>query len=390
LEIAIVAGEASGDLHGALLARALRGRDPALSLWGIGGERMRDEGVELFHGIDEMAVLGFAEVAGRIPFFLRLAAKLRRALASRRPAALVLIDYPGFNLHLARAVRPLGIPVAYYVSPQVWAWGAGRVNAIRESVDRMIVILPFERAFYAERGVDAAFVGHPLVGVARPSRSREATRSALGVAADATLVGLFPGSRRQEVERHLPLFVGAVGRLRDGGLGSEQRVAAAIGRAGTIPEDALRATIAGLPIPVTTESYDLMAAADLLFVASGTATLEAAIVGTPMVVVYRTSPVSFALGRLLVRVPHVALANLVAGERLVPELIQREATPAALAAEAAAILRDPERQCATRDGFARIRTALGEPGAPDRAAEIVLSLARASGAPRAADRGAAR
>ncbi len=334
---------------------------------------MRDAGVEIERGIDELAVLGFAEVVGRLPFFARLLAERRRALRERPPDALVLVDYPGLNLRIARAARSLRVPVAYYVSPQVWAWGAGRVRAIRRSVDEMIVILPFEAAFYAARGVSATFVGHPLLEVARPARPRAETRRSLGIGADAPLVGLFPGSRVQEIERHLALFLEA-SRRAERALGGA--LSLAIGRAPTVPDALVRERIAGRDAPVTTETYDLMGAADLLLVASGTATLEAACVGTPMVVVYRTSRLSYALGRLVVRVPHIALANLVAGARVVPELVQGEATPEAIAREMTSILRDPGRAATMREAFAAIRARLGEPGAAGRAAEIVLRLAR--------------
>jgi lipid-A-disaccharide synthase len=334
---------------------------------------MREAGVAIERGIEELAVLGFAEVVGRLPFFARLLAERTRALRERPPDVLVLVDYPGFNLRLARAARSLGVRVAYYVSPQVWAWGAGRVRAVRRSVDEMIVILPFEAAFYAARGVAATFVGHPLLDVAKPKRGRAETRAALGVAPDAPLVGLFPGSRVQEVERHLALFVEAA-RRAETAVG--RPLALALGRAPTVPEALVRERLAGRDLPVTTETYDLMGAADLLLVASGTATLEAACVGTPMVVVYRTSPLSYALGRLVVRVPHIALANLVAGARVVPEFVQGEATPEAIAHALAAILGDPARGAAMREAFAGIRARLGEPGAAGRAAEIVLRLAR--------------
>lgn len=373
MEIAIIAGEASGDLHGSLLAREIRARAPGASLWGFGGEGMRAAGVAIDTAIDALAVLGFAEVVARLPFFARLGARLRRQLAERRPDAVVLVDYPGFNLRVAAAARGLGLRVAYYVSPQVWAWGAGRVRRVRESVDRMIVILPFEAPFYAERGVVADFVGHPLLDVAKPALGRDAVRARLGAPEGVPLVGLFPGSRIQEVECHLPLFAGALRRLESEGT----RVFAALGRARTVPATIVeRALGGGGSMPQTSDVYDLMGAADLLLVASGTATLEAACVGTPMVVVYRTSAVSYALGRLLVRVPHVALANLVAGRRAVPELIQGAATPARVAREAAAILGNPERGLQMRDAFREVRRRLGEPGAAGRAADIVLALAR--------------
>jgi lipid-A-disaccharide synthase len=375
VEIALFAGEASGDLHGALLAEEIAARRPGARIWGVGGEKMRGAGVEILHGIDELAVLGFAEVFVRLPFFLRLFGELRAAIESRRPDAVVLIDYPGLNLRLAKAAKSSGIPVAYYISPQVWAWGERRVSVIRRYVDRMIVVLPFEKPYYAERGVSASFVGHPLVSVARARRSRKETRRALGVPEGKPLVGLLPGSRAQEVRSHVPLFVEALAVGERAGVVAN----AALARAPTVPESLVEHFLARSPdrIAVTTDTYDLMDAADLLLVASGTATLEAAIFGTPMIVVYRTSPVSYAIGRALVRVPHIALANLVAGERIVPELVQDAATPARLGAEMASLLADDALRRSMRSKLAAVRARLGEAGAAGRAAEIVLDLARA-------------
>ena len=373
MEIALFAGEASGDLHGALLAQEISARSPGARIWGVGGEKMRAAGVEILRGIDELAVLGFAEVFVRLPFFLRLFGELRAAIEARRPDAVVLIDYPGLNLRLAKAAKNAGRPVAYYISPQVWAWGERRVSVIRRYVDRMIVVLPFEAPYYAERGVAASFVGHPLVSVARARRSREETRRALGVPDGKPLVGLLPGSRAQEVRSHVPLFVDALAVGARAGVVAR----AALARAPTVPTTLVEQLLARSqdPIATTTDTYELMDAADLLLVASGTATLEAAILGTPMIVVYKTSPVSYAIGRALVRVPHIALANLVAGERIVPELVQDAANPARLGAEMAALLADDARRDEMRSKLAAVRAKLGEAGAAGRAAEIVLELA---------------
>src|SRR5262245_56576963 len=275
----MIAGEASGDMQGALLARELRAREPAVRLHGIGGTRMREAGVDLERGIEELAVLDFAELFTRLPMFARLLGEEKRSLREHPPSALVLIGYPGFNLRLARAARALGIPVAYYVSPQVWAWGEGRVRAIRESVDAMIVILPFEKEFYAERGVAVEFVGHPLIDVAKPRLPREETRRALGASEETPLVGILPGSRVQEVDRHLALFLEAC-RRAEVLLG--RPIAAAVGRAPTVPMERLRGVIGERRVAVTDETYDLMAAADLVLVASGTATLGTACLRTPV------------------------------------------------------------------------------------------------------------
>ena len=375
MEIALFAGEASGDLHGALLAEEIAARRPGARIWGVGGEKMRAAGVEILRGIDELAVLGFAEVFVRLPFFMRLFGELRAAIEARRPDAVVLVDYPGLNLRLAKAAKQAGMPVAYYISPQVWAWGERRVSVIRRYVDRMIVVLPFEAPYFAERGVAASFVGHPLVSVARARRSREETRRALGVPDGRPLVGLLPGSRAQEVRSHVPLFVEALAVGARAGVVAS----AALALAPTVPASLVEQLLARSPDPIatTTDTYDLMHAADLLLVASGTATLEAAILGTPMIVVYKTSPVSYAIGRALVRVPHIALANLVAGERIVPELVQDAANPARLGAEMASLLADDARRGEIRSKLAAVRAKLGDAGAAGRAAEIVIELASA-------------
>lgn len=375
MEIALFAGEASGDLHGALLAEEIAARSPGARIWGVGGEKMRAAGVEILRGIDELAVLGFAEVFVRLPFFMRLFGELRAAIEARRPDAVVLVDYPGLNLRLAKAAKQAGTPVAYYISPQVWAWGERRVSVIRRYVDRMIVVLPFEAPYFAERGVVASFVGHPLVSVARARRSREETRRALGVPDGRPLVGLLPGSRAQEVRSHVPLFVDALAVGARAGVVTS----AALALAPTVPASLVEQLLARSPDPIatTTDTYDLMHASDLLLVASGTATLEAAILGTPMIVVYKTSPISYAIGRALVRVPHIALANLVAGERIVPELVQDAANPARLGAEMASLLADDARRGEIRSKLASVRAKLGEAGAAGRAAEIVIELASA-------------
>jgi len=373
MQIALFAGEASGDLHGALLAREILARSPGARLWGTGGSKMRDAGVEIVRGIDELAVLGFTEVFARLPFFLRLFGELKGLIAARRPDAIVLIDYPGLNLRLAKAAAAMEISVAYYVSPQVWAWGERRVEVIKRCVDRMIVILPFEESYFAARGVTARFVGHPLVDIAQGAAPRDGARRAFSPSAGARLVGLLPGSRAQEVRALLPILLDAIERVRAGGID----VDAVVARAPTVPEALIAKLLAGTKRPprVTTETYALLAAADLVLVASGTATLEAALFETPMIVVYKTSSLSYAIGRALVRVPHIALANLVAGERVVPELIQGSATGEAIAREMGALLGDDSRRAAMRAKLAGVRAKLGDPGAASRAAEIVVELA---------------
>jgi lipid-A-disaccharide synthase len=329
---------------------------------------MEAAGVTLVRGIEQLSVIGFAEVVGRLPAIVRLYREIRDRLRAQPPDAIVLIDYPGFNLRLARAASALGIPVIYYVSPQIWAWGERRLETIKAHVDTMIVILPFERDYYAARGVDARFVGHPLLSVAKASCAPGEFRARLGIAEGVPLVGLLPGSRVQEVRAHVSLLCDALAMVR----AQRGPVAAVIGRAPTVSETLLREALRGGDVRTTTDTYDLMASADCLVVASGTATLEAALFATPMIVIYRTSPLSYAIGKRVVRVPHIALVNLVAGERIVPELVQADARPHAIAGEIVSLLSDAGRRERMRAALRQVRGRLGEPGAAGRAAQIVL------------------
>jgi lipid-A-disaccharide synthase len=377
-DVLVVAGEASGDLHGATLARALTTLAPGLRLAGMGGARMAAAGVRLVQRAERVAVVGGTEALGRIPALWAAFRALRHHLRSRRPGVLVLIDFPEFNLHLARAARRLGVPVVYFVAPQLWAWRPGRVRAMARDVTRVLAIFPFEVGLYQEAGVPVEFVGHPVLDVL-PAVTRETARSGLAATGD-TLIGLLPGSRAAEVRRHLPVLLGAAARIA----ARRPRVRFAVPVASTITAADLEASVraAGLPIEVLPrEAYRVMAAADLLLVASGTATLEAACYGTPMVVLYRLSALSYAVARQLVRgVSHISLPNIVAGREIVPELIQGQATPDAVAGAALGLLEDDVARGAQRAGLLEVRARLGEAGAGLRAARAVLR--ERDGAPR--------
>jgi len=372
----VVAGEASGDLHGATLARALARLVPEWSLVGMGGERMREAGVRLLHGIEEASVVGISEVARRLPALLRGLRRLGRHLAETRPSGLVLIDFPDFNLRLARTASALGIPVVYFIAPQVWAWRRGRLRTIARHVHRVLAVFPFEVGLYQEAGVPVEFIGHPLLDVL-PALDRGPARQAYARDGE-TLVGLLPGSRREEVARHLPLMLQAAGRIQAARPGARFVLALAP----TIPAEAVAGPLrrGGVAVRVVSgETYRVMAGADLLLVASGTATLEAAWFGTPMVVVYRVSPLSSLIGRLVVRgVRHISLPNILAGREIVPELVQGAATSAAMAREALALLDDPGARARQLDALREVRARLGQPGATERAARSIL---REVGAP---------
>jgi lipid-A-disaccharide synthase len=369
-DVLLVAGEASGDLHAATLARALLALAPCLRLAGMGGPRMAAAGVRLLHRVEPVAVVGGTEALGRLPALWRAFHGLRRHLQEARPGVLVLVDFPEFNLRLARAARRLGVPVVYFVAPQVWAWRRYRVRVLARDVSRVLAIFPFEVGFYAEAGVPVEFVGHPILDVL-PPLDREACRAGLAGSGE-TLLGLLPGSREHEVRRHLPVLLGAARRLA----ARRPQLRVVLPAAPTVDARAVEAAVRAGEVPVRVlpgEAYRVMAAADLLLVASGTATLEAACYGAPMVVVYRLSRLSYALARLLVRgVTHVSLPNILAGREIVAELIQHRATAERLATAAAGLLESAEARAAQRAALLDVRARLGTPGAGHRAARAVL------------------
>lgn len=363
--ILMVAGEASGDLHASKVVGEIVSRRPDIPVYGVGGDRMRDAGMDLAYHVDDFAVVGFAEVLRHIPRLRRAMNHLTRDAASRGTQLAILVDYPGFNLMLAKRLHEQGVRVLYYISPQVWAWGEGRVDAIRERVDRMAVVFPFEVDFYGRRGFEVEFVGHPLLeepGVAAPPKPRT-------VVPERPVLGLLPGSRREEIRRHLGPMLEAAGILRRRHPTLEVR----IGRAAGVPGGALDA-VGDLPVVPPDGVYDLMRDATALLVSSGTATLEAACLGAPMAIVYRTSPLSYLIGRLLVRVPDIGLVNVVAGRRIVPELVQHEVTPGRLAEAVEPYLTDDETLERTSRELIGVREKLGSPGASRRVADIALAM----------------
>ena len=373
--IMLVAGEASGDLHGATLCRSLRRLAPDCRLFGMGGARMAAAGMELLADVTRAAEIGTTEAVGRLPMIYAAYRRLRHALTgSVRPAAMVLIDFPEFNLRLARTARRAGVPVVYFIAPQVWAWRPWRVRTIRRRVSLVLAVFPFEPGLYRQAGVAVEFVGHPLLDVLADVPERSAARRLLDVPEDATLVGLLPGSRREEIERMLPAMRRAAADI------ARQRadVRFMLGRAATVDAEAVDRHVAGTPAiqVVCGRTHELMRAADLLLVTSGTATLEAALLGTPMIVGYRPSWATELMGRLLVRIPWISLANITVGRTVVPELIGAEATGERLAAEALRLLGDPAALAAQRSAFAELSGTLGSRGVGERAARCVLATAR--------------
>jgi lipid-A-disaccharide synthase len=381
LNLFISAGEASGDLHGARLLKALRERRRDLTAFGMGGARLEAAGLERVVESEALSVVGISEVLEKIPLLLRALRRLSREAATRRPQAAVLIDFPDFHALLARRLRRLSIPILYYVSPQVWAWRRGRAAVLARPARRIITLFPVEAELDRKLGADAVWAGHPLVDDVREGL---AARSSVAAKARRRLV-LLPGSRTAEVRRHWPPMVEAAERLARR---LDLEVIAV--RAAGISDDLLPGAAPRGVRVVSSGIHPLLASADLAFVASGTATLEAALCSAPMIVVYRTSPFSFALGRRLVRVPWISLANIVAGEQVVPELLQDEVRADRLEAEGLALLSSTAGTARMKEGLARVAERLGPPGGSGRAAEAVLEAleARPSGQRERARKGA--
>jgi lipid-A-disaccharide synthase len=371
--ILVVAGEASGDALGAGLIRAARRLDPDVRFVGIGGAAMREAGAEILLDAEEIAVVGVLEVLARLPRLLAARQLLREALRRERPRKVLLIDYPDFNLRFAPEAKRSGAKVHYFVSPQLWAWRPGRIRTIARTVDLMMVVFPFEVEIYRKAGVPVVFVGHPLVDMEPPPIERTEARTRLGLDANGRVLALLPGSRRGEVSRLLPVQLAAASRLR----ASRPDLAVVIPVASTVPEG----LVDGLLRAAGAETWaravrglfpETLDASDAACVASGTATLQAGMRGTPMAVVYKVRPSTAWLGRRLVKLTSFALVNLVAGHRVVPELIQEDCTPERIEEALVPLLDDPSAAARMRAELAGIRSRLGAPGAFDRAAALVL------------------
>jgi lipid-A-disaccharide synthase len=369
----MIAGEASGDLHGADLLQALRIRVPHVAVFGIGGPALRAAGMQTVIDAEKVATVGIVEAVGHLRQLLGVYRGFVRRLRDDPPDLCILIDFPEFNLRIARAAKRAGVPVLYYIGPQVWAWRRGRARTIGRRVDRLAVVFPFEPALYAGHDCTVEFVGHPLLDRVAAPRGREATRALHGLAADRPLVLLLPGSRRSEVERLLPPMLAAVREL-----GSDSRRQFALALAPTVSRQEVegRVTAAGLTVPVIAgDTYALMAAADVALVASGTATLECALLECPMVVIYRVARFTYVVARALVRgVSHIAMPNIVAGREIVPELLQGDVSGTAIAAQAHDILEGPGRRAAMVADLRAVRQQLGRGGAATRAADIAAEM----------------
>jgi len=383
-KILIVAGEASGDQHAARLVAALQEEVPQADFVGVGGEALAALGVRILWPAAELAVVGLSEVAARLPAVWGALGSIRLVLKKERPSLVILVDFPDFNFWVARLAKYYGVPVMYYVSPQVWAWRTYRVRTIARLVDRMVVIFPFEADFYREKGVPVEYVGHPLMETLPPLPPRAALLKKWGLDPRRFTLALLPGSRASEIEWHLPTMLEAAVLIQQ----TIPKVQFLLPLASTAPAELVKKMVleewpervgAGFkPAPtikiIQGQSYEALAAAHLAVVASGTATVEAAFAATPSIIIYRVSPLTFAVARRLVSVSHAGMANLLAGETLFPELLQDDFTPERLVREVLSLVGEPERLETMRRGLTRIIERLGGPGASRRAARVALEI----------------
>lgn len=372
--IMISAGEASSDMYAAQLATALRARTGA-QFFGMGGMRMAEAGVELVADYHEVAVVGITEVLHKIPTVVSVQRRLAREAARRRPALAILVDSPGTHLGVARRLKNAGIPVGYFIGPQIWAWRAGRIRVVKRLVKRMVVIFPFEEKNYRDAGVPVNFVGHPLVDVVRPTMTRAEFAKQHGLDPSRPIVTLLPGSRGGEIARHFPLVIEACARLKQNAKDGAEIQFVHAAAPGLPPELFTPYIRPGLDVKrVEGATYDALAAADCAIVASGTATVEAALLGTPMVVVYRVAPTTAFFLKRMIRTPFIAMVNLIAEKRVVPELMQDNFTPTALESEVRMLLESAAARDEMKAGLAEVRAKLGPGGAIERAADVFAGM----------------
>jgi len=369
----IVAGEASGDIYGADLVQKAFSLDPGLDFFGIGGSRMREAGVTTLVDSAEIAVMGLIEVFQHFGVISAAFLTLKKFLHEDPPELLILIDYPGFNLRLAKVAKKAGVKVLYYISPKVWAWKAGRINKIAATVSKMAVIFPFELPLYEKAGVPVSFVGHPMLDLVDVTMKREEAAASFGLDPSRETVGLFPGSRKSEIERILPAILAAAELLQK----RFPDLQFVIPLASTLTEEDIRPHLDGtciVPIITTQRIHDLVRGCDAIISVSGTVTLEIALVGTPMVIVYKLAPLTYHVAKRVVKIKHIGLCNIVAGHSIVKELVQDQANPEAIADEITMILSNETYRATMNDELLSIRTKLGGGGAALRTASLALDL----------------
>ncbi|MDO9527910.1 MAG: lipid-A-disaccharide synthase [Syntrophales bacterium] len=373
--IMIVAGEASGDLHGSNLVKEIHRINPSVRFYGIGGKKLKEAGVELIANSSDTAVVGLTEVASKLKFILKVMGLLKKSLREDKPDLLILIDYPDFNLPLARTARKNGVRVFYYISPQVWAWRKRRIKQIEKIVDRMAVILPFEAQIYDKSKLDVNFVGHPLLDVVKKKYSRKEALKKFGLEEGCTTIGILPGSRESEVKKLLPEMLKAAEILED----QITPIQFVLPLADTLNIDFVLKIIDKYSVNVKVipdDIYDVLSISDVVMVASGTATLETALLEKPMVIIYKVSTLSYYIGKMFIKVNNIGLVNIIAGKTIVPEFIQDKATASNIAEEISDILTNRSRMDRIRKELSGIREKLGSPGAAARTARLVYEMIR--------------
>jgi lipid-A-disaccharide synthase len=376
-KILIVAGEPSGDLHAANLVKAIKETGKGFSFFGLGGEKLKSQGVDLYYDLTKVAVVGFFEVLKNICKFKKIFNGILKEAEKNKPDAALLVDYPGFNLRLAKELKKRSIPVIYYISPQVWAWGKNRIRQIRENVDRMIVLFSFEEELYRKSGVPVSFVGHPLLDVVRPSLEREEFLKKSGLDPKKLTVALLPGSREKEVRVLLPVMLETAGIINGY---FQNRIQFLILRSPSVKVEIFQKAIAthtDLPLKtVSGMAYEGIASSDFAFVCSGTATLETGILATPMAILYKVNFLTWLFIRSMIKIPYIGLVNVVKGRKIVEEFIQFDCRPKKIADYAIPVLHDEEKRTRLKSDLLSIKNSLGESGACRRAAEVVVDFLR--------------
>lgn len=372
-KIFIVAGEVSGDMHAASLIKELKIINPSLRFMGLGGKRMEQEGMLLFFDLTKIAVVGFTEVLKNLFLFRKIFYGFIKKAEQEKPDAIILVDYPGFNLRLAKELKRRGFKIIYYISPQIWAWGEKRIEIIRETVDKMIVFFDFEKEIYGKKGIDAEFAGHPLLDQAKPTLTKDEFIKTLSLDSKNPIISLLPGSRNTEVEKIFPIMLDAAKFIFEEFPQAQFLVLSS----SSVDINTYHGLIKNSPLPIRmldSQHYNAISSSDLALVASGTATLEAAILNTPMLIVYKVSFLTWAYAKKLIKIPYIGLVNVVAGKKIVPEFIQFSARPELISKEAIELLKNREKYVNLQKELSQIKTHLGEPGASRRSAQSILSL----------------
>jgi len=372
LRILIVSGEASGDLHGSGVVTAIKQREPSIEIFGVGGDLMQKAGCKLIYHIEQLSVMGFTEILRHLPLIRRVLRNLDNFLNSQRPDMVILIDYPDFNLRLARKIRKYDIPILYYISPQVWAWRARRIQTIVKLVDCIAVVFPFEVELYKKAGGKVFFVGHPILEVLKSQKTKSVFCDQAGLDPNRLIVGILPGSRIMEIKKMLPEMLDTLMEVKKG----ISEVQGIVGLAPTISYSDVAEYLKGKDdIPVVAyDTYEIMKHSDVLLVTSGTATLESAFFGTPLLVLYRMSRLSWFIAQRLVKIPYIGLVNVVAGTRIAPEFLQDEVKPSVIAPVVTELLMEPKKRSSMTKKLLQVKYKLGTPGASSRVAELALNI----------------